>query len=300
MKKHILKLSLIAVCLCLLTACEKIGDELVVDKPAVDKPIVDEPIENEIPCEFENPLTDLPWLKDMIAEFEQNGEYCWIYQVEYEGNIGFWVLQNPDVYWKQGKYRFINCEGETQYTWLDKLENIEAYYKFKADFSNTKLIWKPIPDPRITIEDLYAQPLSVIQEHIDGKWRLTIHRRGGDWMGYISYPTNTIVYFDTKNNRVVITEHENEPIKIMSGHLNSPFSISWEYKEVYPMFSGIYGYGTSFTTYVMQNNDQNVMPGWFFDRIQNDVLRIILDFAAEEPFAEYYSLIRENNNKKTR
>jgi len=290
MKKHILKLSLIAVCLCLLTACEKIGDEPVVDKPAVDKPRVDEPIENENSCEFENPLTDLPWLKEMIAEFEQNGEHCWIYQVEYEGNIGFWFLQNPDV-WMRGKYRFINCEGETLYTWLDKLENIEAYYKFKADFSNTKLIWEPIPDPRVTIEDLYAQPLSDIQEHIDGKWRLsTIYIWG--WIGFVS-PTNTIVHIDTKNNRVTITEHENEKCKIMYGfgpRLNSPFSISWEYKEVYPMFSGTHS--TPLTTYVMQNNDQNA-PGWYFDRIQNDVLRIIIDFAAEEPYYEYYSLIRE-------
>ena len=63
-------------------------------------------------CEFDNPLTDLPWLKEIIDEFENEAKtlgynsYARIYQCNYKNGTGF-LLQMCE----ECLYVFRNCEG---------------------------------------------------------------------------------------------------------------------------------------------------------------------------------------------
>ena len=137
------------------------------------------------------------------------------------------------------------------------------------------------------IKDLHSQPLHIIQECLNGKWKVLEVSR---W-GFLSllHPTNTIINIDTKNNKIVITEKEDEHYMIMNGILNTSFSYSWEMEEVYP-----YGIGTRppcYTTYVMQNNDPEI-EGWYFDRIINDTLYVVVNYYPDKSDCEAYLLLR--------
>jgi hypothetical protein len=62
-------------------------------------------------CDVENPLADLPWLKDKVDEitllFQSNLLHIAIYQCTYgDGKIGFLEDRGNIVF-------FYNCEGET-------------------------------------------------------------------------------------------------------------------------------------------------------------------------------------------
>jgi len=137
------------------------------------------------------------------------------------------------------------------------------------------------------IEDLYAQPLSIIQECVRGRWKVLEVSRWG-YFGLL-HPTNTIVDI---NNNVVITENEDEHYMIMNGLLNTSFSYSWKEKEVYQ-----YGIGIRppcYTTYVMQNNDQEI-EGWYFDKIRNDTLHVVVDYQPDKSDCEAYLFLRIKN-----
>ena len=157
------------------------------------------------------------------------------------------------------------------------------------------------------IEDLYAQPLHIIQACIQGKWKVLRVSRWG-YLGLL-HPTNTIVTIDIQNSNVVITEDTNEHYMMMDGCLNNLFSFSWENKGVYP-----FGIGTRspcYTTYVMQNNlsrkpelvlhFNEKVEGWYFDKIINDTLQVIVDYHPDTYYCESYLFLRikDNNQLKT-
>ena len=95
-------------------------------------------------CEFENPLTDLPWLKEFINIHERNAQagdryHARIYQCNYRDGIGFLLemcVDCPDF-----GYSFLNCEGRDLcsgggFTGRDNCPD------FNIDFKNKKLIWE--------------------------------------------------------------------------------------------------------------------------------------------------------------
>ena len=148
------------------------------------------------------------------------------------------------------------------------------------------------------IEDLYEQPLSVIQECVKGKWKFIKGHKWG-YMGLI-YPTNTLINIDTENDKVVITANEVSPGNmIMTGALNGTSSCSWEAKEVYsPGFSQR---PPCYTTFVMQFNGDNneeskeilnmkniERVGWFFNSIRNDSLQVFVHFSPDSANFSYY------------
>ena len=139
------------------------------------------------------------------------------------------------------------------------------------------------------IEDLYAKPLPIIQECVHGKWKvLRISRWGA--LGLI-FPTNTFIDIDIANEEVVLT---GDISFVQNGHLNNSFSYSWETKAVYPW--GIGQRSPCYTTFVMQNNDQDI-EGWYFDKIINDTLHVVVDYHHDKSDCEAYLFLRiEDNN----
>jgi len=91
------------------------------------------------PCKFENPLTDLPWLKDMIEVWKQNGWRSRIYQCIYKDGIGF--LLEPCVGCPDAGYSFRNCEG-VALCGGGGLSGQDNCSELNIDFENKKLIWE--------------------------------------------------------------------------------------------------------------------------------------------------------------
>ena len=120
----------------------------------------------------------------------------------------------------------------------------------KIDFSN--------------IENLYEQPLPVIQKCVEGKWKWIRTNQSGV-IGII-YPSNAFV--DITENSVVITV-ENDII--------NTFSYSWKKMKT---SSGI-------ITYIMWNNEQNRIE-WYFKSIKNDSLYVTVDKVVNKWDYEYY------------
>ena len=95
-------------------------------------------------CKFDNPLTDLPWLKELVERAEKNAEsgfmrHARIYQCAYESGIGF--LLEMCVGCPDAGYSFRNCKGEVLcggggYSGEDNCS------EFNIDFENRKLIWE--------------------------------------------------------------------------------------------------------------------------------------------------------------
>ena len=88
-------------------------------------------------CEFDNPLTDLPWLKDIIDVWKQNGWHSIIYQCTYKDGIGF--LMEPCVGCPDVGYNFVNCEGVVLCSGGGFLGK-DNCSEFNIDFENRKLI----------------------------------------------------------------------------------------------------------------------------------------------------------------
>lgn len=104
----------------------------------------------------------------------------------------------------------------------------------KIDFSN--------------IEDLYAQPLPVIQECVQGKWKW--YASYGGFVG-ISYPDSTFI--DIRNDHYIITDKESQ----------DTIYFTWE-KYTLP---------DNKTTWVVW--DKELDRGiWAFDTIKNDTLGV--------------------------
>jgi len=89
-------------------------------------------------CEFENPLTDLSWLKDKVDEitllFQGNSLHIAIYQCTYgDGETGFLL--------DQGNLKpFYNCNGVILCTMGGFMG--ETCPGLKIDLENKKLIWE--------------------------------------------------------------------------------------------------------------------------------------------------------------
>ena len=95
-------------------------------------------------CNVENPLTDLPWLKELIDGFEKDAEagykhHVRIYQCTYKDGIGF--LLEPCVGCPDAGYSFRNCEGVTL-CGEGGLLGGDNCSEFNIDFENKKLIWE--------------------------------------------------------------------------------------------------------------------------------------------------------------
>ena len=136
------------------------------------------------------------------------------------------------------------------------------------------------------IENLYEQPLSVIQKSVQGKWKvIAIYFRG---FLYESYPKNTFV--DISENRVELTIGAND---FLVGHHLKSFSYIWENMEVFPFGSAT---PESYSTYVMQNNDY-VTEGWYFDKIVNDTLSVNVNYPFNSYLFEGYYFLKIREKK---
>jgi len=121
------------------------------------------------------------------------------------------------------------------------------------------------------IEDLYAQPLPVIQKCVLGKWKWIAYST----YGYIGlwYPSNTFI--NITNDSVVVTGGDG---------LNRTFSYSWDKRETLAKLA-------NYTTYVMWNNEQNTGE-WFFDKIRNDSLFVLCYKVNPDGYNDSYLFLR--------
>ena len=106
----------------------------------------------KVKCEFDNPLTDLPWLKDIIAEFEKEAEagnevYAKIYQCTYKDGTGF--LIEPRVGCPNVGYVLTSCEGNSLCLIGGLLGDVCTEYR--VDFENKKLIWEMDTDAEFSL-----------------------------------------------------------------------------------------------------------------------------------------------------
>ena len=91
-------------------------------------------------CKFGDPLTDLPWLKTIVDEFEKDAEifghnpHARVYQCMYKDGIGFLLEMCVDC--PGAGYSFWDCKGVI----LCSSENNCS--KFNIDTKNRKLIWE--------------------------------------------------------------------------------------------------------------------------------------------------------------
>jgi len=99
------------------------------------------------------------------------------------------------------------------------------------------------------IEDLYAQPLSVIQKCVEGKWKWYVSFGG---LAGSNYSDNTFV--DIEKDHYVIDYEDGS---------QQTFYFTWEKYDVT-------GIGQ---TYVMWDETLNE-PGWYFVSIKNDTLTV--------------------------
>ena len=110
------------------------------------------------------------------------------------------------------------------------------------------------------IENLYEQPLDVIQKAVQGKWQWVSTSSLG-FIGFRAY-NNTFVEI-TENNVVVTPLSDGWPDSELANF--GSFFYEWEKKET----------TASYTTYVMWDCKKN--NGWYFDKIQNDTLIVLCD-----------------------
>jgi len=92
-------------------------------------------------CDVKKPLTDLPWLKELVDKYEKGTKEprVVIYQCTYRDGICFLLDFSVDCY--DGGYSLINCEGNllcSVYAGYDASSCVE----YKIDFKNKKFIWK--------------------------------------------------------------------------------------------------------------------------------------------------------------
>jgi len=117
----------------------------------------------------------------------------------------------------------------------------------KIDFSN--------------IENLYTQPLPVIQRCVEGKWQWTEYST----CGFVGLWHLTHTFVDITKDSVIVTQDGYDALD-----LDSRFSYSWEKKKT----------NSDYTTYVLLSDTQNKavpISGWYFDKILNDTLYVFTD-----------------------
>jgi len=112
---------------------------------------------NESACNVKNPLTDLPWLQEIVQKrAEYPGMLMNIYQCNYNGDAyGFFM--EPCVNCFVSYVVLYNCEGEilcdfdrlksnAKYTWTEEDKIFEVVYEDWV-VTNCNLIWTNIPLP---------------------------------------------------------------------------------------------------------------------------------------------------------
>jgi hypothetical protein len=94
---------------------------------------------NEKACNVENPLRDLPWLKQFINEVKDTESgHKRIYQCTYKDGTGF--LINNCVGCPDAGLNLVNCDG-TSLCVLYGLAG-DPCTEFEIDFESMKLIWE--------------------------------------------------------------------------------------------------------------------------------------------------------------
>ena len=222
---------------------------------------------------LDDSFPDLPWLKNTVEETRtliKAGyfEHRTIHQCTYKNGIGF--ILNSCVECMDLGVSLFNLEGEflcSEGGWVGSCRD------FSIDYETKKLIWEIQPDPPLTIQDLYEQPLDVINKSVQGKWKL--HKL---WDGVNHfYDWSTIVYISEKG--VIVSGNEG---------INFSFSYGWKKMEV----PGPYPNTSSYTTYVMWNDKQH-KGEWSFCSLRNDMLEVNLFNLG------VYTLIRVRDNTAT-
>ena len=125
--------------------------------------------ENEpIDCEFENPLTDLPWLKVIVDGFENDAivsgynPHACIYQCAYKDGIGF--LLEMCVGCPDAGYSFRNCEGDVLCGGGGH-SGEDNCLEFNIDIKNKRLIWE-MEKNQIKPQE----PCHCIMDTLKGEW----------------------------------------------------------------------------------------------------------------------------------
>jgi len=245
MKTNILKLTVLLLVLAGIFSCTKKEETIK--------------IEHEAYLEYlDNSFPHLPWLKKIIDEhrnaIEAGGlNHATIHRCRYKDGIGF--LLNRCVECMDLGAELIDVEGKfvcSSGGWVNSCR------EFDIDYKNKKLIWEIQPNPPITIDNLYEQPLAVINKSVQGKWIL--HKFWGGFGNVHYYDWTTFVYIS--ENCVTITGNES---------INLTFSYSWKKMKVSPPYPDMAPY----STYVMWNDKQN-KGEWSFFQLQADMLEVNL------------------------
>ena len=97
------------------------------------------PIDMKDTCEFENPLTDIPWLVEKVDEitllFQNNPLHIAIYQCGYsDGKTGFLEDRGNVAF-------FYNCEGEMLCA-MGGCMGSPPCQELSIDFASKNLIWE--------------------------------------------------------------------------------------------------------------------------------------------------------------
>ena len=207
-------------------------------------------------CGVNNPLTDLPWLKELVdytkRQYEDlkasgHNSHFGIYQCAYKDGSGFlWAQLNTT----HTAYLFYNCEGEELcISGGGELHNCPS----DVDSRNKKLIWEIQPDPPMTVDSLHTQSLHIIQKCVLGKW----------WINRLWSSTAVQYYSD------VFVDISENTVVVSGNDINYTFSYSWKKMEVHPPYPDM----SSYATFVMWNDEQN-RGEWSFYNLQNDFLEI--------------------------
>ena len=94
-------------------------------------------------CEFDNPLTDLPWLKEIVDGIEKDAEagykqHARIYQCTYTDGTGF--LLELHIGYPDSGYWLKSCKGESLCIMWGHAG--DPCTKYNVDFENKNLIWE--------------------------------------------------------------------------------------------------------------------------------------------------------------
>ena len=126
----------------------------------------EEEFPEEETCNFDNPLADLPWLKEIVDEFEKEANaLCYnpharIYQCAYKDGIGF--LIEMCVGCLDAGYSFRNCEGVVlcENSGLSGEDNCS---ELNIDFENRKLVWEI--NERLSLKDTQWKLAGTVEAH---------------------------------------------------------------------------------------------------------------------------------------
>jgi hypothetical protein len=132
--KKTVKFTMVALCLGLVGFCLS---TVSCDKPINGMNNEDEGDTTQITtpvkiCDVDNPLTDLPWLKEIV----DNALFGRIYQCTYEDTVGFFFF-----FYKFSTYSLKNCEGITVCYVRDIGGSHGGCSGANIDFNSRKLIW---------------------------------------------------------------------------------------------------------------------------------------------------------------